>query len=227
MLPLLRDTTPPYSIHSVNITLRRNLDHRVSSALIPFFTRRLRRPTTHLLRPLSQSLVPWLQRKNKAMYPLALLYPRQTRLFLFLKIQSESVCITVLGPAVQKATVPSITSMFISSCNGTGANEPRQVRFTLIFATKTAPSNLRQSGQNLRSSGSKGAKLRKMNQNVSRCLNGQRSASICAQSRQPYIPPKPTCGSLELCLLKDSNFLVQGCPSLQWANSLLVVKRCR
>ena len=221
MIPLLRDTTLRYSIRSVNIDLWRNLDHRVS---ILFFTRRLRRPTTHLLRPLSQSLVPWLQRQNKTIYPLA---PRQTRLFLFLEMQSKSVCITVLGPAVQKATVPSITSMFISSCSGTGANELQQVRFTPIFATKTAPSNLRQSGQNLRSLGSKGAKLRKMNQNISRGLNGERSASICAQRRQPYISPNPTCGSLEPCLLKDSNFSAQGCPPLKWTNSLLVAKRCR
>ena len=139
MLPLLSDTFP---IRSTNITLRRDLDRE--SSVILFFTRRHPRPgCTHLLRPLSQLPAPPVQRKNKTLDPPIHLYPRHTPLFLFLETQSEnvpaavmmrlSVCITALGRAAQKATVPSITSMPISSCSATGVNGLRQVSFTPFF----------------------------------------------------------------------------------------------
>jgi len=133
ILPVLRDTILCSLIHSVNKTSQRDLDLR---AVILF--------STHLLRPLSQSPVPWFQKKNRMLYPLMRLHPRHTHLFLFLEMQSESaraavtmrlsVCITALGPAVQKATVPSITSMRISSCSATGVNELRPVSFTAVFS---------------------------------------------------------------------------------------------
>jgi hypothetical protein len=151
MLPLLSDTILRFLIRSANITSRRDLD-RVS--VILFFTRRLPSPgCTRQLRPLFQSPILRLQRKNTTLYPLIRLYPRRIRLFLFLEMQSESVpaavmtklsdCTTALGPAAQKATVPSITSMLILSCSATGANELRQVRFTTSFLAKISPSNLR------------------------------------------------------------------------------------
>ena len=151
MLPLLSDTILRFLIRSANITSRRDLD-RVS--VILFFTRRLPSPgCTRQLRPLFQSPVLRLQRKNTTLYPLIRLYPRRTRLFPFLETQSESVpaavmtrlsdCITALGPAAQKATVLSITSTLILSCSATGVNELQQVRFTASFVAKISPSNLR------------------------------------------------------------------------------------
>ena len=132
-LPALRDTILCSLIHSVNKTSQRDLDLR---AVILF--------CTHLLRPLSQSPVPWFQTKNRMLYPLMRLHPRRTHLFLSPEMQSESVraavtmrlsvCITALGLAVQKATVPLITSMPISSCSATGANELQPVRFTALFS---------------------------------------------------------------------------------------------
>jgi hypothetical protein len=161
---VLRDTILRSLIHSVNKTSQRDLDLR---AVILSCTR--------LLRPLSRSPVPWFQKKNKMPYLLIRLHPKHTHLFRFPETQSESVhavvtmrlsvCITALGPAVQRATVPLITSMLISSCNATGVNELRPVRFTAFFS-KTGPSNLRQSGQNSRSSGNNGARPRKTNQNA-------------------------------------------------------------
>lgn len=127
-------------IHSLNKISHRDLDHPAVS------TRRLHRPAyTHLLlRPLSQSPVPSLQMKNRMLYTLMPRYPRHTRLFLFLEMQSGSVraavtmrlsvCITALGLAVQRATVPLITSMPISSCSATGVNELRPVRFTAFLS---------------------------------------------------------------------------------------------
>jgi len=130
---VLRDTILRSLIHSANKTSQRDLDLR---AVILF--------SIHLLRPLSQSPVPWFQTKNKMLYPLMHLHPRHTHLFLFLEMQSESVpavvtmrlsvSITALGPAVQKATVPLITSMPISSCSATAVNELRPVRFTAFFS---------------------------------------------------------------------------------------------
>ena len=151
MLPLLTDIILRFLIRSANTTSRRDLD-RLS--VILFFTRRLPNPgCALLLRPLFQSPVLRFQRKNTTLYHPIHLYPRHTRLFLFLEMQSESVpaavmtrlsgCITALGPAAQKATVPSIISMLILSCSATGVNELRQVRFTAFFVAKFSPSNLR------------------------------------------------------------------------------------
>lgn len=142
ILPVLRDTILRFLIHSANKTSQRDLDLR---AVILFSTRRLHRPAcTHLLRLLSQLPVPRLQRTNWMLYPTMRLHPRHTHLFLFLETQSESVraavtmrlsvSITAPGPAVQKATVPLITSMPISSCSATGVNELRPVRFTAFFS---------------------------------------------------------------------------------------------
>ena len=235
---MLPHTILRFPIRSMNITWRLDLDRRVSAALILFFTLRRCRPTcTHLLRPLSQSPVGSPQMKNKTLSLLTPLYPRHIRLFLFLEMQSESVpavvmmrlsvCITALGPAVQKATVPLITSMLISSCSATGVNALRPVRFTAFFVTKTGPSNLRQSGQNSRSLGSNGARLRKMNQNVSRGLSGLRNASVCAQSKACSTPLNPTSGSPGPCLMEDNSFTDQVCPAMRWTNSLLLAKQCR
>lgn len=151
MLPLLTDTILRFLIRSANTTSRRDLD-RLS--VILFFTRTLPNPgCTLLLRPLFQSPVLRLQRKNTTPYPPIRLYPRHTRLFPSLEMQSESGpaavmmrlsgCITALGPAAQKATVPSITSMPILSCSATGVNELQQVRFTASFVAKISPSNFR------------------------------------------------------------------------------------
>ncbi len=183
--------------------------------------------STHLLHPLSQSPVPWLQRKKMMLYPLIRLYPRHTHLFLFPEMQSESVrgadtmrlsvSITALGPAVPKAMVPLITSMPISSCSATGVNELRPVRFTAFFVTKSGPSNLWQLGQNSRSSGSNGARPRKTSQIVSHGLSGLRNVSIiCAQSHRPCsILPNPTSGSPGPRLMEDNSFTVQGFPDLR------------
>ena len=132
ILPVLRDTILCSLIKSENKTSQRDLDLRA---------------VTHPHRPLSQSPVPWFQKKNwmlRMLYTLMRLHPRHTHLFLFLEMQSESVraavtmrlsvCITALGPAVQKAMVPLITSMLISSCSATGVNELRPVRFTAFFS---------------------------------------------------------------------------------------------
>jgi hypothetical protein len=144
ILPVLRDTILRFPIHSVNKTSQRDLD---LPAVILFSTRRLHsRPAcAHLPRPLSQSPVPWFQKKkNRMLCPMMRLHPRHTRLFPFLEMQSESaraavtmrlsVCITAPGPAVQKATVPLIISMPTSSCSATGVNELRLVRFTAFFS---------------------------------------------------------------------------------------------
>jgi hypothetical protein len=151
MLPLLTDIILRFLIRSANTTSQPDLD-RLSVIL---FTRRIPNPgCTLLLRPLFQSPVLQLQRKNTTLYPPQIrLHPRHTRLFLFLEMQSESVlaavmtrlsgCITALGLAAQKAMVPSITSMPILSCSAMGVNELQQVRFTASFVAKISPSKLR------------------------------------------------------------------------------------
>jgi hypothetical protein len=170
---------------------------------------------------LSDTILSWFQRMNTVLYPLIRLYQRHTHLFLFLEMQSESVIAAIMtrmsinppGLAVQKAIVPVFTSMPISSCSVTEVNELRPVRFTAFFVDKTAPSSLRQLGQNFRSSGRNGARLRKMYQNVSRGLSRLRNASICFRSKRPYsTPPNPTSG-------RPGPFTVQRCQVLRWTNN--------
>jgi hypothetical protein len=152
------------------------LDHLVSSAVILSFTLRLcTLAYSHLPRPLFPFLVPWFPRKSTTTYPVVRLYPKPTHLSLFPEMPSESVptdvttrlsaSITALGRAVQKATVPSITSTPTSSCSATGANELRPVRSTALFVFELH-SNCRHPGQNSRSSGNNGARPRKTNQNA-------------------------------------------------------------
>jgi hypothetical protein len=94
--------------------------------------------------------------------------------------------------------------------------------------TKIGPSNLRQSGQNLRSSGSNGARPRRTNQTVSHGLSGSRSVSvICAQNQPCSTPLNPTSGNPGLRHMEDNRFTVQGYLVLIWNNRLLLVKRCR
>ena len=184
MIPLLSDTILHSLIRSVNRMLRCDLDHPVSLASILFFIWRQRRlACTHLLRPWSQP-PPWLQRKNMTLYPLTRLCPWHTQTFFLLEMQLECVPAAVASgvrmaigvAAVQKYMVPVFTSMLILSCSATRINGLRPVRFIAFFVTKTASSNIPRSGQNLRSSGSNGAKLGK---NVWRSLSELRNASIC------------------------------------------------
>ena len=177
ILPRLSDTHLGSPIRPVIITLRTpGLDHLVSSAVILSFTLRLCTLTySHLPRPLFPFLVPWFPRKSTTSYPLVRLYPKPTHLSLFPEMPSESVpadvttrlsaSITALGRAVQKATVPLITSTPISSCSATGANELRPVRSTALFMFELH-FNCRHPGQNSRSSGNNGARPRKTNQNA-------------------------------------------------------------
>ena len=91
------------------------------------------------------------------------------------------------------------------------------------YFRRKCKSNVWNFEQNSKSSGSNGARPRRMKQNVWRGLNELRTGTLCARSTEPSsILHSPMTGRPDPTPIRDSNFTAQGYPVLRWNISWLL-----